>query len=69
MSKAWIETFMLAAMAHIRQGTYGRVILKAYQTSTEFQAAIGWYTNFYNRNLTSKFQMLPKQLNKSSSIY
>lgn len=56
-------------MANIRQGTYGRVILKAYQTLTEFQAAIGWYTNFYNRNLTSEFQMLPKQLNKSSSIY
>ncbi|WP_260342905.1 hypothetical protein [Leuconostoc suionicum] len=41
MSKAWIETFMLAAMAHIRQWTYGGGILKEYQTSTEFQAAIG----------------------------
>ncbi|WP_349534038.1 hypothetical protein [Leuconostoc citreum] len=26
------------------------VYLKAYQTLTEVQAAIGWYINFYNRN-------------------
>ena len=33
------------------------VYLKAYETLTQVQAAIGWYINFYNRNL---FQMLPK---------
>ncbi|MDC2805102.1 hypothetical protein [Leuconostoc suionicum] len=26
------------------------VYLKAYQTLTEVQAAIGWYINFYNPN-------------------
>lgn len=29
------------------------VYLKAYQTLTEVQAAIGWYINFYNRNRIS----------------
>ena len=29
------------------------VYLKACQTLTEVQAAIGWYINFYNRNRTS----------------
>ena len=32
---------------------YGYRRLKAYQTLTEFQAAIGWYINFYNRNRIS----------------
>ncbi|ACA83617.1 Transposase or inactivated derivative (plasmid) [Leuconostoc citreum KM20] len=27
--------------------------MKAYQTLTEFQAAIVWYINFYNRNRIS----------------
>ncbi|MGO2954679.1 MAG: IS3 family transposase [Leuconostoc mesenteroides] len=29
------------------------VYLKAYQTLTEVQVAIGWYINFYNRNRIS----------------
>ncbi|WP_143470314.1 IS3 family transposase, partial [Leuconostoc pseudomesenteroides] len=29
------------------------VYLKAYQTLTKVQAAIGWYINFYNRNRIS----------------
>ncbi|MCT4420779.1 IS3 family transposase, partial [Leuconostoc falkenbergense] len=29
------------------------VYLKAYQTLTEVQAAIGWYINFYNSNRIS----------------
>ena len=29
------------------------VYLKAQQTSTEVQAAVGWYINFYNRNRIS----------------
>ncbi|WP_157798152.1 IS3 family transposase [Leuconostoc citreum] len=27
-----------------------KVYLKAYQTLTEVQSAIGWYIHFYNRN-------------------
>ncbi|MFT9124195.1 MAG: IS3 family transposase [Leuconostoc mesenteroides] len=30
-----------------------KVYLKAYQTLTEVQAAIGWYINFYNSNRIS----------------
>ncbi|WP_273713274.1 hypothetical protein [Leuconostoc mesenteroides] len=32
---------------------YGYRLLKAYQTLTEVQAAIGWYIDFYNRNRIS----------------
>ncbi|MBZ5944175.1 IS3 family transposase [Leuconostoc gelidum subsp. gasicomitatum] len=34
------------------------VDLKSYHTLTEFQAAISWYINFYNRNRISNFTEL-----------
>ena len=64
MPKLWLETFLFTQRPSVPydngrmeafHSTLKReeVYLKAYQTLTEVQAAIGWYINFYNRNRIS----------------
>ncbi|STY46389.1 IS3 family transposase [Leuconostoc mesenteroides] len=43
----------MAVWKHFIQYEREEVYLKAYETLTQVQAAIGWYINFYNRNRIS----------------
>ncbi|MCT1227871.1 hypothetical protein EFM07_10825 [Lactococcus lactis] len=62
MPKLWLETFMFTQRRpydNVRMEAFHSILkreevyLKACQTLTEVQAAIGWYINFYNRKRTS----------------